>query len=77
MVIILLFLKIHKASKFKVVGSVTNTKYKKIFIKGYTKKWSKEIFLIDSVLKTNAWTYKIKDLKGEKIIVSFFENNCC
>ena len=31
------------------------------------------ILIIDSVLKTNPWTYKIKDLKGEKIIGSFYE----
>ena len=24
------------------------------------------MFIIDSVLKTNPWTYKIKDWKGEK-----------
>ena len=32
-----------------------------------------EIFIIDSVLKTNSWTYEIKDLNGEKIIGSFYE----
>ena len=26
------------------------------------------MFIIDSVLKTNPWTYKIKDWKGEKKI---------
>ena len=40
--------------------------YKKIFRKCYTKNWSKEIVVSDSVLKTNPWTYKIKDLKGEQ-----------
>ena len=47
----------------------------RIFLsKGYTEKWSRETFIIDSVLKTNPWTYKIiKDLKGEKIIGSFYE----
>ena len=29
--------------------------------------------VIDSVLKTNPWTYKFKDLNGEKIIGSFYE----
>ena len=29
--------------------------------------------IIDSVLKTNPWTYKIKDLNGDKIIGSFYE----
>ena len=44
-----------------------NYKYKNIFSKGYTKNWSREIFIIDSVLKTNPWTYKIKDLNREQI----------
>ena len=49
------------------------TKYKNIFNKGYTGNWSREIFVIDSVLKTNPWTRKIKDLNGEKVIGSFYE----
>ena len=49
------------------------TKCKNNFSKGYTKVWSRETFIIDSVLTTNPWTYKIKDLNGEKIIGSFYE----
>ena len=49
------------------------TRYKNIFSKGYAENWSREIFIIDSVLKTNPWTYKIKDLNGEKMIGSFYE----
>ena len=52
---------------------VRTIKYKNIFSKDYTENWSREIFIIDSVLKTNAWTYKIKDLNGEKIIGTFYE----
>ena len=48
-------------------------KYKNIFSKGYTENWSGEIFIIDSVLKTNTWTYKIKDLNRKKITGSFYE----
>ena len=33
------------------------------------------MFIVNSVLKTNPWTYKIKDLNKEKIIGSFYENN--
>ena len=29
--------------------------------------------VIDSVLKTNPWTYEIKDSKGEKIVRRFNE----
>lgn len=36
-----------KASKFKVGGRVRITKYRNIFIKGYTKNCSREVFVID------------------------------
>ena len=62
-----------EAPKFKVKDRVTITRYKNIFSKRYTKNWSREIFIIDSVLKINPWTYKINDLNGEKIIGSFYE----
>ena len=45
-----------KAPKFKVNGRVRATKYKNIFSNSYTENWSREIFIIDSVLKTNPWT---------------------
>ena len=45
-------------SKCKVNDRVRITKYNTIFIKDYTINWSREIFIIDSVLKTNPWTYK-------------------
>ena len=31
------------------------------------------MFIINSVLKTNPWTYNLKDLNGERIIGSFYE----
>ena len=62
-----------KAPKFKLNYGVRITKYINIFSKGYTENWSREIFFIDSILKTNPWTYKIKDLYREKIIRSFYE----
>ena len=51
-----------KAPKFKVNGRVRITKYKNVFSKGYTENWSIEIFITDSVLKTDPWTYKIIDI---------------
>ena len=59
-----------KASKFKVNDRVKITKYKGIFSKGYTENWLRKIFIINSVLKTNPWTYKIKDLNEEKLLLS-------
>ena len=62
-----------KALKFKVNDRVRITKYKNIFIKGYPENWSEEILIIESLLKTNPQTYKIKDLNGEKIIGGFYK----
>ena len=67
----------NKASKCKVNDRVRITKHKNIFNKNYTENWSREIFVIESVLETNSWTYKIKDLNGEKIIGNFYKKNCC
>ena len=50
------------------------TKYKNIFSKGYTENRSKEIFVIDSVSKNNPQAYEIKDLKGETITGSSYED---
>ena len=62
-----------KASKFKANDKVIITNYKNIFNKDYTENWSRERFIIDSLLKTNPLTYKVKELNGEKIIGSFCE----
>ena len=62
-----------KAPKFKVNYRVRITKYKNIFGKGYTENRSREIFIANSILKTNPWAYETKDLNGEKIIGSYFE----
>ena len=42
-----------KAPKFKVNDRVRFTKYTNIFSKYYTENWSKDIIIINSVLKTN------------------------
>ena len=55
-----------KAPKFKLNDIVRITKYTNIFSKAYTENWSKEIFNINFVLKTNPLAYKIKDLNGKK-----------
>ena len=34
---------------------------------------SKKIFIIDCVMKTNPWTYNIKDLNKETITEEFYE----
>ena len=62
------FEKNSKAPKFKVDDRVRITTYNNIFSKGYTENLSRETFIINS-----PWMYKFKDLKGEKMIGSFYE----
>ena len=65
MLIILLWLK--KLTQIIKLGSLKlMTESKLLGIRlHYTENWSREKF-IDSVFKTNPWTYKIKDLNREK-----------
>ena len=62
-----------KKPKFKVGDRVRITKKKGKFEKGYTTRWTKEIFVIVKVLNTNPVTYKINDLKGEEIKGGLYE----
>ena len=52
----------HKVPNFKVGDRVRIINHKNVFSIGYTNTWSREIFVFDSVLKTNPWAYKIKGL---------------
>ena len=49
-----------KAPKFKVNDKFRIAKYKNIFSKGNTKNWSREILIIDYVLKINLCLIKLK-----------------
>ena len=49
-----------KVSKFIVDDRVRITKYKNIFSKVYTENWSRKTFFINSVLKTNHWSIKLR-----------------
>ena len=75
---ILLYLKklyeIINDSKFNVGDRVRLSKYKTTVSKDYSRNWLRELFVTDSVLNTNPWTYTIKDLNGEKKLGSFYEN---
>ena len=62
-----------KSPKFKVGDRVRISKYKKVFAKGYTPNWSKEIFAVKKVKNVVPWTYLINDLKGEETVGSFYE----
>ena len=59
--------------KFSVGDKVRISKKKKTFEKGYTTRWTEEIFTIIQVKRTSPTTYKIADLNGEKINGTFYE----
>ena len=59
---------------FMVGDKVRISKYKrKIFDKGYTPNWTKEIFLVDKIQSANPITYRLKDLNNEEIQRNFYE----
>jgi len=62
---------INKA-KFNVGDRVRIYNYKTKFDKGSKANWTLEIFVISDVRHTNPITYKVKDLNGEEIIGSFY-----
>ena len=62
-----------KDPKFQVGDYVRISKYKNIFVKGYTPNLSEEIFVIKEIKNTVPWTYVVNDLNGEEIIGTFYE----
>ena len=59
--------------KFSVGDKVRISKKKKTFKKGYSTRWTEEIFTIIEVKLTSRVTYKIADLNGEEIQGTFYE----
>ena len=57
-----------KDPKFKLADIVRLSKYKNIFVKGYTLNWLEEVILIKDVKNTVPWAYVINDLNGEEIV---------
>ena len=66
----------NKDPKFKVGDLVRISKYKNIFVKGYTPDLSEEVFVIKKVKNTVPWTYVINDLNSEETMGTFYEKNC-
>lgn len=59
--------------RFKVGDKVRITKKKGVFEKGYTPRWTEEVFTVSTVLGTQPPTYRLKDLNDEEIQGSFYE----
>ena len=68
-------LEIHDINpKFSVGDKVRISKKKKTFEKGYTTRWTEEIFRISEVKLPSPVTYKIADVSGEEITGTFYEH---
>ena len=59
--------------KFSVGDKVRISKKKKTFVKGYTTRWTEEIFTIIEEKLTSPVTYKIADLNEKEIQGTFYE----
>ena len=62
-----------KQPKFSVGDRVRITKKKKTFEKGYTPRWTEEVFTVSKIQYTDPVTYKISDYNGEEIQGTFYE----
>jgi hypothetical protein len=68
------WIKPQKDKGFDVGDRVRISRKKGVFEKGFHDNWSREIFTITHVLKTDPVTYKLKDGLGENIEGSFYSN---
>lgn len=63
-----------KGPKFQVGDIVRISRVKGVFEKGYTNRWSFDLYEIVNVLKTKPITYRVKDLqRGDVLDGSFYE----
>ena len=63
----------NKNPKFKINDKVRVSLLKNTFEKSYTSNWSEEIFIIDNVKTSNVHYYFLRDLNGEKLQGSFYQ----
>ena len=59
--------------KYNLGDYVRIAKKKGTFEKGYTPRWTEEVFKVVEILHTTPVTYKLKDLNDEEITGSFYE----
>eukprot|EP00117_Sycon_ciliatum_P000415 scpid59363/ scgid3256/ len=60
-------------TKFQIGDSVRLAKQKQQFEKGYTQNWTETVFDRMNILPTNPTTYTDKNLAGEPVDSSFYE----
>jgi hypothetical protein len=61
-----------RSPKLKKGDVVRISRWKGVFEKGYTARWSHDLYEIVEVMKTKPITYQIKDLKTEEVIEGTF-----
>ena len=61
------------APKFSIGDNVRITKKTNLFDKGYTQRWTEEVFKISKIQLTISVIYKITDYNGEEIQGSFYD----
>lgn len=59
--------------KFKLGDTVRISKDKLIFEKGYEQNWTREIFTVHEILQRNPVVYRLRDLAGEVIQGTFYD----
>ena len=62
-----------KKQKFSIDDKVRVSLLKNTFEKGYTSNWSEEIFIIYDIKSPNVHSYHLKDLNGNKIDGTFYQ----
>jgi hypothetical protein len=62
-----------RKAKYKIGDKVRISRTKSVFEKGFLPNWSEELYIVDKVQKTMPTTYKLKDLLGEEVEGSFYE----
>ena len=65
-----------KDPRFQVGDHVRISKFKNVFVKGYTPNWSEEIFFIKKIKNTVPCTYLINDLNGKILWAVFIRKRC-
>ena len=63
----------NKKPRFSIGDKVRISLLKNTFEKGYTYNWSEEIFIIYDIKSSNVHYYFLKDLNGEKLDGSFYQ----
>ena len=62
-----------KNPKFSIGDKVRISLLKNTFEKGYTSNWSEQIYVIYDMKSSNVHYYFLKDLSGEKLDGSFYQ----